>query len=242
MNNSPILLGLTSYRRVKILTLGLFLMALTSSCSLISRKTFELSGEECKTHAYINQDLESYLSQRFGSRSQPRLGIIPFSVQANFSGWGQYKPNWGYDLAVMLHQQLLSSGKVKISEVLDRRDWPGKSEEFFAGNFGAIQSAKNAGYDLVLVGQQESLRNVSDLTIVTKLIDTDSGITVWYAKSTVYSYRPEIEKSAAYVNLSTRRPDLNYATDNAQALSKCIVEAMLPPEEIVERSCIWPFC
>lgn len=237
MSNSPILLSLARNKSVKNLTaaaLLLTLLVLTLSltrCSLVSRKTFELTGEECKTHAYIQNDLNEYITSRFGSRSQARLGIIPFTVQANFSGWGNNKPDWGYDLATMLHQKLLASGEIKIAEVLDRRDWPGKAEEFFAGNFGAIQAARNAGYDLVLVGFQEKLRNVADLSIITKIIDTESGITVWYGKTQVFSYRPEIEKSSAYINLAPRRPDLNYIQDSADICSSCIVDALVPKYE-----------
>ncbi len=245
MSNTPNLLSLLKPASVRTLTLhklflAVFLLASANSCSFVSRQTFELTGDECKTHAYIDNNLEEYITSRFGSKSQARLGIIPFSVQANFSSWGQNKPDWGYDLAAMLHQQILATGKVRIAEVLDRRDWPGKSEEFFSGNFGAIQAARSAGFDLVLVGFQETLKNSADLSISTKIIDTESGITVWYGKTQVYSYRPEIEKSASYVNLSIRRPDLVYLPETAKVSAVCIAKAISPEEELPK--CYWPWC
>lgn len=240
MYNSPKILNTTYSISVRILTL--LLVCVFGSCSWISRQTYEYVGEECKSRAYIDNRLPEFVNQRFGNKSQARLGIIPFTVPANFSGWGSGKPDWAYELAVITHQALLASGEMPVVEVLDRRDWPGKSEEFFAGNFGAIHSARNAGYDLVMVGMLDPIRNANSLSITSKIIETEAGITVWYGKTEVFSYRPEIERSTAYINLSTRRPDLVYTTDMAQAMAQCLANSIVnePIEE--PKSCIWPFC
>lgn len=202
-----------------------------SGCSWISRKTYEHSGEQCKSRAYINNRLTDFVTQRFGSRSQARLGIIPFTVPANFAGQGPGRPDWGYDMSVMLNQELLASAQVPVVEVLDRRDWPGKNEEFSAGNFGAIQSARDAGYDLVLVGMLQPIRNSNELSIAAKVIETESNITVWYGSVDVLSYRPEIARSAAYINLTSLQPNRLYSTEMSAVLAKCVAKAIIADEE-----------
>lgn len=224
MCNSPKILTATRWTRV--ISLTLFLLGCFSGCSWISRNTYESVGEECKTRAYIDNRLPEFITQRFGQQSQARLGVIPFTVPANFSGWGPQKPDWGYELATRIHQELLATAEMPVVEVLDRRDWPGKAEEFFAGNFGAIHAARDAGYDLVFVGMLEPLRSSNSLSVVTKIIETESGITVWYGNTTVYSYRPEIERSVAYLNLSTRRPDLVYTPEMAAEMARCLAHGI----------------
>lgn len=207
------------------------LLSAFSSCSWVARQTYDYVGEECKTRAHIDNSLPDFLSQRFGSKSQARLGIIPFTVPANFSAWGEGRPDWGYELAVMTHQELLAAREIPVIEVLDRRDWPGKAEEFYAGNFGALQLARNAGYDLVMVGVLEPLRSANSLAVSSKIIDTASGITVWYATTEAFTYRPEIERSAAYINLTPKRPDLAYTPEMAREIARCIAVGVSSPEE-----------
>ena len=240
MSKSPKLLKSTY--RAGVILMTLTLLNIFSACSWVSRQTYGYVGEQCKSRAYIDNRLPEFITQRFGRKSQTRLGIIPFTVPANFSGWGTGKADWGYDLAVATHQELLSSGEIPVIEVLDRRDWPGKSEEFSSGNFGAIQAARNAGFDLVLVGQLEPIRSSDSLAVLSKVIDTESGITVWYGRTEIFTYRPEIERSAAYIDLTTHRPDLVYTPEMADEMAKCLAKRMIVPLEDEPSYCVWPFC
>ena len=142
----------------------------------------------------------------------------------------------------MTHQELLATGEIPVAEVLDRRDWPGKSEEFSSGNFGAIQSSRDAGYDLVLVGMLEPIRSNNVLSVVSKVIETESGITVWYGQTEVYSNMPDIARSAGYINLTTFQPGKVYTTDMANKMAQCLAKSMVVFEEDEPSNCIWPFC
>ena len=214
-----------------------------SGCTWVSHKTYDRIEDECKTHAYIDNRLPEFITQRYGRKSQARLGIIPLSVPANFAGQGPGRPDWGYDFAVMLDQELLATSEIPVVEVLDRRDWPGKAEEFSAGNFGAIQIARDAGYDLVLVGMLQPLKTNNELSISTKVIETESGITVWYGTTNIISYQEDIHRSAAYINLTTLSPDKVYTPQMASSMAKCLAKKIvLQEEEVKERSCILPVC
>ncbi|MCB0309979.1 MAG: hypothetical protein KDD42_02010 [Bdellovibrionales bacterium] len=210
-----------SITTAKILTLTTAVL-LTVGCTFV-RSQF---GETCKTRAHIPVVLEDYLSRRFATHSPVRIGLIPFSTPANLSGHDIERPGLGNLLVQELHRRLLASGEVPIIEILTRQDWPGKKEEFFTGNYGAIGQARNAGYDLVFVGFVERSRAANQMETHAKLIEVDSGITLWYATTNVETQRSNRSELLASLWLDRERPDQLYIEKMINKTSACLVDSL----------------
>lgn len=208
-------------RTVKILTL---LSALwLPGCSFL----FNQYGEICKTHAYIDTPLDDFVSSRFPTNSNVRVGIIPFSVPANLTTLGVGVPGIDHTIARMLHAELLGTGELPIVEILNRQDWPGKKDEFFSGNFGAIKQARDAGYDLVIVGYIEDLKSFTEIAVQSKLIDTASGITVWSGRVETHTVRRSTAEIGSAIGIHTLRPDKLYTEELLRHAAHCIAQEML---------------
>lgn len=216
-------------RSAYVIILTLVLVFLASGCSYIHAQL----GETCNSRAHVQMILADYLSRRFASHSPVRLAIIPFSVPANLSGYNNELPGTGDQLAWKIHNEWLQNATVPIVEILNRQDWPRKKEEFFTGNFGAIAMAREAGYDLVQVGLVENLRSTDALTVHSKIIEVESGITVWYATSTVVTRRPELQSAAAMTGLLDRHPSRLYTPEMIDEAAVCLIKSATS-EEIAE--------
>jgi len=164
-------------------------------------------GEQCNTRAHIRTDVEGFITTRYGSGTTARLGVIPFAAPANLSARDLELPGLGNTLAWAVQRELLASESFPIVELLNRQDWPGKKEEFFTGNFGALQFAHDAGYDLVLVGLLEPQTRTDTFVIHTKIIEVASGITLWYGTSTVATNRSDMLEVSSTLGMTKRRPD-----------------------------------
>lgn len=192
------------------------------------------SSIDCKSHAYVRLGLADYISTRFRSNAPVRMAIIPFSAPANLSFYSNEQPGVGNQLAWAVQQNLLGSGAVPIVEVLNRHDWPGKKEEFFTGNFGAIATARDAGYDLVLVGNLEPMQAAEMLSARTKLIEVESGITVWYGNTFSERSYSTWHNLSEWLGMRDRVPaDLgwNHLVD---ALGICIAEDVIKDKVVPE--------
>lgn len=200
----------------------------TSSCSFLGRH----AGEWCNTRAYVRTDLESFMDQRFTPKSPIRTGVIPFVVPANLAARSAQQPGLGNQLAWSVHRELLESGVFPILEVLNREDWPRKTEEFFTGNFGALAYARDAGYDLIVVGSLEPLARVDTWKIHTKIIEVASGITLWYGTTTAYTSRADMLEVSSTLGLTDRRPDLLYSQAIREKIASCIAYDMLHDPEV----------
>ncbi len=213
---------------VKIMTL-LFCLA-QMGCSLINSRF----GESCKWHANVQLVLEDYINKRFPSHSPVRMAVIPYSTQANLSAYNVERPGVGNEMAWTIQKILLSRGIVPIVEVLNRQDWPGKKEEFFTGNHGAIAQAREAGYDLLMVGYVEPARSLDRLVVQSKLIEAESGITIWYGTVETWSRRKELNQWSDRFWLDQQRPDLNTSLidELAEKSSKCTVSALLDDQVV----------
>ncbi len=174
--------------------------------------------------------------------AQVRMAVIPFSIPANLSNQGSERPGMGENLARMIHSQLLAHGEVPIVEVFNRKDWPSKKEEFFTGNFGAISISREAGYDLVMVGMIETMHGIDSITAYSKVIEPESGTTLWYGETTVSTRQKEWDRWLDNSWLKNRRPDQLYLDPMANRLAECIVKDVLKDE--YEPSMLgryWPF-
>lgn len=210
--------------RVKLLTC-LTSVVLLASCSYLESRY----GETCKSRAHIKQDIHTYLSARYDRNAPVRVGIIPFSVPANFTTIDNELPGVERQLAWSMQAELLSSELFPIVEVLQRDDWPGKKDDFFAGNHGALTMARDAGYDVVLVGFLEPLKSLDTWTVHSKLMDTDGGITIWYGTTTVSTRRSTSDAVSSWVGLEDRQEHL-YTSEIMSKIPKCIVKALAADE------------
>lgn len=157
-----------------------------------------------------------------------RLAVIPFSAPANLSRHSDQRPALTDSLAWKIQAGLLQSAELPIVEVLNRQDWPGKKEEFFTGNHGALAQARSAGYDMILVGLLEPATDIRIMTAHTKVIEVESGITLWYGQSRVRSLDDQINKIGSGLHLIDRQPNqLRYFEGLSADLADCIVKAIL---------------
>ncbi|MBP9838946.1 MAG: hypothetical protein KBC84_09565 [Proteobacteria bacterium] len=179
--------------------------------------------EQCKSHTYINLKLEDYVKQRFTDNSNVRLAIIPFDVQESFAPLGNESSNFGRELARRFTLEFHKENLVPIVELFNRDRWPGKREEFFTGNYKAIDLARAAGYDLVMVGYLEELKDDVTLTIYTKIIDTQSNITIWDAQNTVVSRETAVRDTLNKASIMQKRPDLFNFAPRTEKLVNCTV-------------------
>jgi len=213
---------------VSILTISL--AAFFSSCSYVRQTAYDSTGELCRTRAFVQNDIPSYVRQRFGSQSQVRTAILPLSVSANFAGKTP-ETDFGVYLAKELQAEIFSQELLPLVEVALRPDWPGKQAEFFSGNYGALQFAREASYDFVLVGLVEKTSGPEKFVVSTKLIEVEAGITVWYGQTEVSSLRNDVQKSASFFGLEDRTPNYINIYDLAAEFVKCTVKKMAGVED-----------
>jgi hypothetical protein len=207
-------------------TLGVMLSA--AGCAYLGNHV----GEWCNTRAYVRTDLSSYIDQRFTPKSPVRVGVIPFDVPANLSARSAQMPGLGNQLAWAVQRNLLATEVFPIIEIFNREDWPRKKEQFFTGNFGALQIARDAGYDIVLVGYLEPITRIDTWIVHTKVIEVDSGTTIWYGSSKVYTNRADMLEVSSFVGLTDRRPDQLWNDKLLETVAQCIAHDMTTdPEE-----------
>ncbi len=214
--------------RVIFLTLSLSLGL--SSCSYIQSNYAEV----CKSRAYVKTDLLDYISTRYHMDAPVRMGIYPYSVPANLSNYNSERPGVGEDLARLVHSEMLLSGDIPLVEILNRKDWPGKKEEFFSGNFGAIAQGREAGYDLVLIGFVDRQTDMSSIKAYSKLIDTESGVTLWYGETNAQTNEPKINRLLDDARLSAVTPSKMYFQPMLAKLAQCISGEILKEEPAQE--------
>ena len=213
------MMRLTGFLSCSVKYLTLLSLSLAAGCSL----TRHYVNDPCKSRAYIRTVIPDYVSTRFQSNAPVRVAIVPFSVPANVAGMNNELPGLGNDLAWKIHERFVDSNVFPIVEVFNRQDWPRKKEEFHTGNFGAIASARDAGYDLVFVGNVDPMKSLDELSATTKLIETESGTTVWFGQTTARSEARNINKSLSNYYLADRVPSTFDLGGLEEDLSRCIV-------------------
>lgn len=181
---------------IKYFVKSLTLCVVLSGCYLLE-DNLELPTinikKSCKNRAHTNLGLSDFISTRFHRGAPVRLGIMPFSVPANLSAYNTEQPGIGQRLAWSVRSNMISKEEIPIIEVFNRPSLPGHKDEFFTGNFGAISLAREAGYDLVMVGYLEPTRSLNNAILHTKIIEAEGGITVWFGESEVISREGMIE-------------------------------------------------
>jgi hypothetical protein len=213
-------------KRLCVRLMTLVAVVSLTSCAYLKDHTLD----QCKTHAYVETVIADYLSTRYQSNSHVRMGIIPFAVPANLTQKPFQYRGLGNEIAFQIQAHFLNEEVIPISEVLNREDWPGKKDEFYTGNFGALSQAREAGYDLIFVGNIDAYNPFGELTASTKLIEVESGVTLWYGKTTAYTHRRDYMRGADYLNLEDRKPSETFGEVLTSTLTKCIVKEVLSEE------------
>jgi len=148
-------------------------------------------GESCRIHADIDEDLLDYIKLRYDRESPKRFAIFPFEVPDNFfppvNNPGSSANDTSQELARRLQAALVATQELGIVEVFNRFNWQGKRDEFFKGNYSAIEQARAAGYDFLIVGMLEPITDDTTLRFQTKLIDAAANTTVWSGLTEVHS-------------------------------------------------------
>lgn len=214
--------------RVTFLTLC-SLSLLLPGCSLQSMKE-NFTHNPCKNRAYTQMVLLDYINSRYHSKSPVRIGVIPFSVPANFATRSAEEPGVDYQIAWELQRQLLQSGQLSIVEMFNRLDWPGKKEEFYSGNFGAITFGRQAGYDIIIVGSIPTTAALRELSAFTKVIEVESGITIFYGMSSVDNPDPQYQREGTWSWFAKDRPDKLQFGSALKMLGRCVAENVLDEE------------
>lgn len=178
----------------------------------------------CKIRTYIDAGVLDYLSGEYDSKSAIRVGIMPFNTPVSFSSSGQ---DFGRELALKLQQSLLETGDFAIVEFLDVAKWEGKKEEFYAGNYQALRLARNAGFDLLIVGVMEPIVNESDLVVNTKVLDAGGNVTIWYGQTTVSLNNRSLRRRISSIGLSKDRPDLFYFPERTDEFVRCTTDGII---------------
>lgn len=199
-------------------------------CAGCAAADFPQGTEDCKFWTYINVGWLDYLKVRYNSQPFVRIAIIPFDVQESFAPPGNESLHYGRELARRFQSELQSTQELSIVEVFNQDRWPGKREEFFIGNHRAIQLARDAGYDFVIVGYLEELKNAEEMNLFTKVIDTSNGVSVWYGKTMAFSRKRAIRDFFVDARLAQRRPELFYFSERAGELAFCAVDQILHSE------------
>jgi hypothetical protein len=225
-----------SYRRLQKLVRSGVIVALLGALFGCSANRLLLRTEGCKNQTDTNLVLENYISTRFVSGSPVRMAIVPFDVPETFATWGNESEHFGRQLARRVHAEIRSEGVVPISEIFNRDRWPGKREEFFTGNYQAIELAKNAGYDLVLVGYMDDIKDDEDIDIYTKIIDTHNHMNVWSARTRVTSKNKRVSNFLARARMIEDRPELFAFPERVDEFATCVVQAIKNKDNESESS------
>ena len=232
----------TSFRKIGVilltLTLALTLTSGLTGCSYISRHYVT----PCKNRAYITMSVPDYIKQRFHKNSPVRMAIIPYTVPANLSFKSTEHQGLGVELAWKVQQEILPTQIVPISEIFNRTDWPGKKDEFYTGNYGALSLARDAGYDLILVGDVQPTKSIDTMSARAKIIEVESGITVYYGEATVVTTRHEIEKTVTtfWLSPTEHKPSAQYISALNDGIGRCIVHGIKEVDQY-ERPSRIPF-
>lgn len=187
---------------------------------------------ECKNRAYSRMVLADFLSTRFHSHAPVRLAVMPFSVPANLSAYNSERPGLGNQLAWDARAELVRAQAAPIVEVLNRYDWPGKKDEFFTGNYSALATAREAGYDLVLIGYLEPMHSLNEMVLYSKLIEVESGITVWNGQSTVSRATSLWGHTKEFLDLERRVPSSMQFEPMLELIVRCMVQGITDEDPV----------
>lgn len=162
----------------------------------------------CNIRAYISSGTEDYIKYQQYRKNSGRVAILPFDVPESFSPWlSKESEGLGRKIAYQVAGEVIRHGALPLVEIYDL-DWPGKREEFFKGNYSALQYVRNAGYDYLILGYLDLPAGTSTLRFYNKLIDVKTNVTIWYGTTTVVETLGQVDRNFAALGILNERPGL----------------------------------
>lgn len=190
----------------------------------VTRRLFK--DDDCNNRSFIKNDIQDFISSRYLRDSPVRMAVIPYSVPVSFSTQSINMPGLDLKIAAKVKAELHKMEIVPIIELFHRTSWPRKKDEFFAGNHGALSFARQAGYDLILVGHVDAGKKIGEMRAETKIIDVSTGITLYYGSAdTDVSGKANYQSESWFYN-ARRRPDLVMHRPLLDKLSMCIANGI----------------
>ena len=202
--------------------------ALAGGCSYIPPR----EQPDCKIQAYIESGVIDFVSTRYRKHLPVRMGVLPFLVPENFAAGMGRKENYALELTRQFQSEIVKTGEISIVELFDFGSWPGRRDDFYSGNYQALQAARMAGYDLLFVGQMEDITNDQDLVMLTKVIDVVNGVTLWHGRTTVASHARKDRRLLSSFEIIKDQPELFSFPQRSEELVRCTINdgAIRKPE------------
>lgn len=194
----------------------------------LTRRIFK--DEDCNNRSFIKNDIQDFISSRYLRNSPVRMAVIPYSVPVSFSTQNINLPGLDLKIAAKVKAELHKMELVPIIELFNRTSWPRKKDEFFAGNHGALSFARQAGYDLILVGHIDAGKKIGEMRAETKIIDVSTGITLYYGSADSDVSGKANYQSESWFYHAKRRPDLIMYRPLLDKLCMCIVNGITKEE------------
>ncbi|MCC6933994.1 MAG: hypothetical protein IT292_12220 [Deltaproteobacteria bacterium] len=148
---------------------------------------------------------------------------MPFWVEESFASGIGKSSDLGNDLARIFQRELIRSKEIPVVEIFFRDRWPGRRGDFNEGNYQALMLARNAGYDLVLLGRLLPITDPSVLITDTKVVDVLTGVTLWSGQTTHTSYRREQRELLGKTPFFKNRPEIFDFSERVTELAECTV-------------------
>jgi len=161
--------------------------------------------------------------------------ILPFVVPENFAQPGADVPNVGRELAVEFAAQFRGAGAIPVVEMYNVDRWPGRREDFATGNYQALQLARNAGFDFLVVGYLEDLKGDDFFNIQVKLIDVSNNITLHHSLLRAYSRDRLWSREFGRSWFVQEHPNNYSFPEIIDESARCGVEAMMSDEQTPNR-------
>lgn len=194
-----------------------------SSCGIIPLKRVEGPLKEeptivhsCNIRANIDSEFQDIVYAREDAGITTRVGVLPFFVPESFS-------NYGEDVSVAFKREMLRSQAFNIVEYFKHGNWQEHSEDFTTGNLLAINMARNAGYNTIVVGQIDGKSSGRRHRLDTKLIDVPSAITLWSGSLEITSSKPTTDSLSEFFNLKREVPNIFDFDGLAEEMARCAV-------------------
>jgi len=203
-------------------------MSYLSACSIknLSPK------DDCKIRTYTNFGLQSYTSKQFGTHQPVRIAVLPFEVPETFAYHTGTAGSYGAELANRVKAELVRSEEPYIVEYFSEAKWVGKKEDFFDGNYAALNVARNAGYDLIVLGYLTDITPQGLLELQTKIIDTNTAVTIFWARTALDSSPTVFSRAMMDFGYIPQNDSNLRISERSEELVRCTTRSILTSEGI----------
>jgi hypothetical protein len=182
----------------------------------------------CKTSPHINNSFADYLKTRADKELLTRIAVVDFNVPENFTGVATVRKDYGSNIANRFKERLIKYSPSGIFELLsvENLSVAERRRDFERGSHRAIVLAKSLGYNTLVVGQLHDITNDSDITVILKIIDLESRITLWSGEVLVQV----TERNPSNKNVSKNNQSVFYFDERITVAAECAVKNIINPE------------